>query len=234
MTRPARYTGRRHDRTTQWAGPRPPTLPQECRRAERGDRRSALVAPLLAGAGRVVATRRHLARHLAWLAPAFVFAVDLVLARYNLPLAGAALVDEPAHAVTALVGLGALGWRLTRPVAVGTLLGAVLIYIDHVPLVLGWDVLTEGTIRPYTHSLLTVGVVGLAGWWLTERSRRIALGAAFGLAMHLVRDMATGGVPLYWPVAADRITIAYGAYAALLLVAAGLVAWREGAHRRDG
>ena len=176
---------------------------------------------------------RHWARHLVWLAPTFVFAVDALLMRFSPPLALAALVDELAHVITALLVLGALRRRLTQPFAVGILLGAVLIDVDHLPLVLGWDFLTRGTNRPYTHSLLAVGLTGLGAWVLTERSRRIALGAAFGLAMHLVRDMATGGAPLYWPVAADRVTMPYGVYSVLLMAAAGLVVWRGVAPARE-
>ena len=80
-------------------------------------------------------------------------------------------------------------------------MASVAIDVDHVPGALGDDVLTRGTPRPYTHSVLSVLVVLLAAaLW---RSRRdVLLGVAIGLTIHFWRDMAESdtGVSLAWPV----------------------------------
>jgi inner membrane protein len=138
-----------------------------------------------------------------------------------------AILDESAHALTGLLlftaaGLG--GGRFPLPI-LPMLAGAVLIDIDHVPMELGVDVLTRGTNRPYSHSLLTVGVIvvlaGLAG----KRFRRAMLALAFGVATHLLRDLATGGVPLFWPWLVRRESIGYGLYLGIMLVSVAWMAW---------
>src|SRR5581483_11130565 len=74
-----------------------------------------------------------------------------------------ALLDEPAHLATALLLLAAFGLGPLRRYAVAVALGTVLIDLDHLPAYLGSDVLTQGTPRPYTHSLTTVlAVLALA------------------------------------------------------------------------
>lgn len=171
--------------------------------------------------GLLVEPGRARARFLA----AIVFAIDTLLARGSPPRAIEALLDEPAHAATALLFLAALRPRPLQGHGLGVVLGAVLIDADHVPMELGWDVLTRGTNRPYSHSLLAlIGVIVIASC-LRGGRRRLAFAVAFGLAAHLVRDMATGGVPLFWPRAA-RVRLPYGAYTAMLLVAVALAAWR--------
>ena len=57
---------------------------------------------------------------------------------------------------------------------------------------LGWQGLTGGLPRPYTHSLATPLVLVAAGQLAGGRTRPIAFGAAFGVAAHLVRDLCTG------------------------------------------
>ena len=57
---------------------------------------------------------------------------------------------------------------------------------------------------------------------LPRRGRPIGLAAWFGVATHLLRDLATGGVPLWWPVSPRRVAAPYALYAALLLVGVGL------------
>lgn len=171
-------------------------------------------------------SKRKWSGYLVWLAVGLVFAVDAVFNRYTPPLAVAALMDESAHAITALLWLGALGLRRRQFLIAGALLGAVFIDVDHLPLELGWDFLTRGTNRPYTHSLLAIGGSVLVASLLTGPRRQVVLGAAFGLATHVIRDMATGGVPLYWPIAVHRVTIPYVVYAALLVASVPLV-WRD-------
>lgn len=172
------------------------------------------------------ATRRWPA-YLAWLATGLAFAVDSFFKRADPPLALAALMDETAHASSALLLLGTLRRRCAPAVSACTVLGAVLIDTDHLPMQLGSAVLTRGTNRPYTHSLLAISGVVLIAALLPGIWRGLALSAAFGVATHLVRDMATGGVPLYWPLTGYRVTIPYAAYALLLLIAAGVVMWRD-------
>ena len=156
-----------------------------------------------------------------------IFAVDAVFGRYSPPLVVAALLDEPAHAATALLVLGAIRARPPAPFLLGALLGSVLIDVDHVPIYLGWDALTasDGS-RPYTHSLLAVLAAVLAGRRTDGAVSRVIRGAAFGIAAHLLRDMATGGVPLLWPVSAQSVRLPYQLYAASLLLAWRALAWR--------
>lgn len=160
------------------------------------------------------------ARTRAWLAPGLVFAMDALFWRYDPPRAVAAIMDESAHAATALLLLDALRLPPSPPILGGTLLGAVLIDVDHVPSEVGWDILTKGTGRPYSHSLFTLGESVLLAFARTRPWRTVALSAAFGIVTHLLRDMATGGVPLYWPLATRAVTIPYAVYAILLLAAA--------------
>jgi inner membrane protein len=140
-----------------------------------------------------------------------------------------AVLDESAHAMTALVlfkAAGVDGAALALPL----LVGAVLIDVDHVPMEVGLDVVTRGTNRPYSHSVVVVGgLLILAGLSGASRSRMF-LAVAFGVGTHLLRDMATGGVPLYWPLFASRVTIDYGVYAAVMLVG-GAMAVRSGRRR---
>ena len=135
-----------------------------------------------------------------------------------------AVLDESAHAATALILLKAArldGISLTLAV----LAGAVLIDADHVPMELGASVITRGTNRPYSHSLAMVAAMlalaGISG----GRWRRWLLGVAFGIATHLLRDMATGGVPLFWPFLASRTTIDYWAYGVVVLLGGMLASW---------
>jgi inner membrane protein len=168
---------------------------------------------------------------LPWLALTLVLGIDLLFGQllFGSPRAAlpvAATLDESAHLATALLLSRALGLARARPVAWGVAAGAVLVDVDHLPLELGWDFLTQRTNRPYTHSLLVVGGLVLLACLLAGSRRQLLLGAAFGLATHLVRDMATGGVPLLWPLAEARVTIPYGAYAAGLTIAATLATAR--------
>ena len=160
------------------------------------------------------------ARARVWLAAGLVFAMDALFWRFDPPRAVAAVMDESAHAATALLLLDLARLPPSEPVLVGTLLGAVVIDVDHIPSEVGWDILTKGTRRPYSHSLFTLGESVLLAFARTAPWRTVALSAAFGLMTHLLRDMATGGVPLYWPLARRSVTIPYAVYAILLLAAA--------------
>jgi inner membrane protein len=178
-----------------------------------------------------VATRISRPGQLALALLAFVLLVDLAWAVVRGSTAGTefALVDEPAHLATALLLLLALVAALGRPPALGFVLGAlvasVAIDLDHLPQYLGWDGLTEGVPRPYPHSLLTVACLGAAGLLAWGRAGPVALGAAFGVLAHLLRDTATGpGVALLWPATGATVQAPYVVLAAALALAAALVA----------
>lgn len=162
-----------------------------------------------------------------WLAPLCLVGVlllDALIPRvtsYALFAAG----DELAHLLTTAIGVLALAaaarGRLPLAFAVGAVLGGNLIDADHLPLMLGNDILTEGTPRPYSHSLTFVLVLLVLGR-LSQRWVAAALyGAAFGLAGHLLRDLGTGSVALFWPVTNHGFEIPYLAYAVVLAMGAG-------------
>lgn len=157
-----------------------------------------------------------------------IFVVDLFLWLVNPPLVLDGLTDWMAHAATAILALALLP-QVTRRFAIGGLIGAVLIDLDHLPKYLGTDILTKGTPRPYTHSLLMLGLVALAAWRTRGNASVYLAGAAFGLVTHLIRDMAepgqNGGVALFWPVSDWGVTLPYVAYAAAVVIMF-LLAWR--------
>jgi inner membrane protein len=173
------------------------------------------------------------ARARVWLGAGLVFAMDALFWRFDPPRAVAAVMDESAHAATALLLLDLARLPPSEPILAGTLVGAVVIDVDHIPSEIGWDVLVKGTGRPYTHSLFTLGESVLLACARTAPWRTVALSAAFGIVTHLLRDMATGGVPLYWPLATRAVTIPYAAYAILLLAAAARELILRGAYRAE-
>jgi inner membrane protein len=139
-----------------------------------------------------------------------------------------ALVDEPAHLLTAWLLWCALAPRSRGVAGVlpWVLVGAVAIDLDHLPLYLGpVPFLVHGG-RPPTHSLLTVGALLLVAL-LTARSK-VFVGLAVGVVLHLVRDLATGpGVPLWWPFSASTVTLPFAAYGGVLGVATVVAALRR-------
>ena len=126
-------------------------------------------------------------------------------------------LDEVAHLLTTLLVLSALGPRICERFLVPALVASVAIDLDHVPGQLGANLLTAGTPRPYTHSLLSIAVV-LAVAWRWRRRRDLALGIALGLAIHFWRDMAEGdsGVSLLWPVSSHSLQYPRGVYLAAM------------------
>lgn len=135
------------------------------------------------------------------------------------PLLGA--LDEPAHLATAglvLLNLPPQG----RAFVVAALVASVAIDLDHLPLELGSSVLTEGTPRPYTHSLVGVAAIAALTLALTRRGP-VAAGVLTGLLAHLMRDVATGsGVSLAWPLTAAAAGAPYALYLAALAVLTAL------------
>lgn len=164
---------------------------------------------------------------LAWFAAAaglFVFADQADQHIGTSVLLGAPL-DETAHVLTALLVIWALGGVACR-FLLPALVASVAIDLDHVPRDLGQTWLTDGTPRPYTHSLLTIAVVLLVAA-LAKRRREIAIGVALGLVIHFWRDLAEPGtgVALLWPLSSVSFSLPHASYLVVMAVTivAGLV-----------
>jgi inner membrane protein len=154
--------------------------------------------------------------------------LDLALQarRWSVPMT--ALLDEPAHVLTAGLLLCAfLPWR-ARATAPWALAGAVLIDLDHLPLYL-WGALTaDDSGRPVFHSVATVLALACAGVMSRGRFRTALTGLSLGIGLHLVRDLGTGpGVPLWWPVEAHSVRVPYLAYFVALAGVAALAVGRQ-------
>ena len=156
---------------------------------------------------------------------ALIVVTDDFLVRHDPSRIITGVLDESAHLATAYLFSSLLPVPGRPALLLGTLAGAVLLDADHLPGEFGWDIITRGSGRPVPHSLPTVGLLLLAALPLRGQWQSLAAGAAFGVATHLVRDMATGGVPLRWPRDKRRVRIPYALYLALL-TAAGVNAVR--------
>lgn len=135
------------------------------------------------------------------------------------PVVAIGVGDEVAHLATGLVILSAIGRAMDRRFAAGLLGASVLIDLDHIPQYLGGDWLTQGTPRPYPHSVVTLVICALA---LGNRSlRAAAAGALLGLVVHFARDMAepAAGVSLLWPFDDGAWTFPYALYAVAMALA---------------
>jgi inner membrane protein len=161
---------------------------------------------------------------------AAVVVLDLALAARSWSVPVEAMLDEPAHLLTAWLLLAAAGVR-SRQVVAWALAGAVLIDLDHLPIYAGLAV-TAGGGRPVSHSVTAVLVLLVAaGVWRAQRTRLAAL--ALGVVLHLVRDLGSGpGVPVLWPWLSDSLRVPYAVHLAVLVAAVAVVAvraWRDGA-----
>jgi inner membrane protein len=164
-----------------------------------------------------------------------ILAIDGPIAWQQRPLVLAGLADETAHLLTAALLLAAVPLALPRAFVISALLGSMLIDLDHLPLIMGSDLLTRETGRPVTHSMLALGCAAVIALWLPPWSKCLGWGLAAGIAAHFVRDLAStsAGVPLFWPVTPYGFTLAHDAYFALLVVCLAAV-WRNAwADRRD-
>jgi len=143
------------------------------------------------------------------------------------------ILDEAAHLLTGVAALQAIGLA-DGPCARGLIAGSIALDADHIPDALGHMLMRSGGARPYPHTLLTPAVVVLAGRRAGGiRERRFAAGLASGLALHLVRDLASGqGVRLLWPLSRRDFRVAYPAYLALI-AAMGVRASRGGGSTRS-
>lgn len=138
------------------------------------------------------------------------------------------LLDEPAHMATGILVLAALvGGRRSGSWVLAFWLGAVGIDLDHIPLALGSQIISHGTGRPYTHSLLSI-VVALAVARAWPRGRTVAVAFSIGLVTHFSRDLATGGgVALLWPFEDVRFVLPYVVWFAGLAVLARVAVRRR-------
>jgi inner membrane protein len=133
------------------------------------------------------------------------------------------VVDWIGHVATGVVIVALL--CPPRRMAVAIIVFSVVLDVDHLPLELGTDVLTAGTPRPYTHSLLTILVVLVAAGVMRSA---VLLGAAIGLAGHLFRDLGTGdGVPLLWPLSDAGASVPFALYIGVLTGLAAVAALRS-------
>jgi hypothetical protein len=142
-------------------------------------------------------------------------------------------VDWTAHIGTALLilNLFPLSWR--RAILPTALLGSFLIDLDHIPQFFGAYFLTEGTPRPYTHSLTTPVVLTLVGLALIygfgrRRAGILVIGFAVGTLLHFFRDLAElpgSGMALFWPLTKRAYQYAHWLYLVLIggLILANLV-----------
>jgi inner membrane protein len=170
----------------------------------------------------------------------FIIGIDKTSQAIVGSTAEVSILDEPAHLATAALLLAALAalfhGELSIPFVAAALVASVAIDIDHVPQFLGWNGLTVGTPRPYTHSLIVPVVALLVALPARRQVREVALGVAFGVCAHLFRDLATGsGVALFWPVSTNGVVIPYLIYAAgaVSLTAAVLILSPPQGHRKS-
>ena len=168
---------------------------------------------------------------------------DVTIAWHGFGFVAKALVDEPCHLATALVILGAITrvrGTPPKPAFGWTMLAcSVLIDLDHLPAEFGSSILTAGTARPYTHALWVV-VVLIAGAVVARRwpqrnvtpgaatTALILGGAAWGVSAHLLRDVATAPISLWWPVTTAAVEIPYWCYVLALLVVIAIPPARSG------
>lgn len=177
----------------------------------------------------------------------YAFGTDWLTGWHGMGFVMRGMLDWPAHLATTLVILGALvrvrkalpdqrfGWAM--------LACSVLIDLDHLPLEFGSGILTNGTPRPYTHALWTV-IALILGWAIARffairsgRSRPasvelILAGAAWGLAAHFIRDIATAPMSFWWPTTDMAVQVPYWWYVVALPVIIAIGPIRRGSFLR--
>lgn len=174
---------------------------------------------------------------------AYAFGTDRLISWHGLDFVLRGLIDEPAHIATALVVLGAIArFRGSPPdprFCATMLICSVLIDVDHLPAEFGSNALTNGTPRPYTHALWTVLVL-IAAWAIVRYQARrnghpaataefVLAGAAWGLAAHFLRDIATAPMSFWWPISNMSVEVPYWWYVVALffMIALGPVRRRN-------
>jgi hypothetical protein len=143
--------------------------------------------------------------------------VDAVLRASSPRLAVAAMLDESAHVATTLLLLGPAQLPRGSAFRCGAIVGSVIIDLDHLPAVLRHHPLRSAEDRPVTHSMPTLGLVYLLAAAAGAPSRPARLGLAVGVTSHFIRDLATGGLPLFWPMRRRLVCVSPYVYFLLLL-----------------
>jgi inner membrane protein len=173
--------------------------------------------------------QNRLARRTVVFAAVWVLILHVVLQELRFPIFVLGPLDWSAHIATAVLLLANLPIKIGPAFTTAALVAAIAIDLDHVPGFLGSDVLSEGTPRPYPHSLATVLLLAGAGARLRGRAGTVLLGLAFGVLAHLLRDIATGdGIPLLWPLTQVGVQIPFWIEAAAI-GALATRAWHRGA-----
>lgn len=139
--------------------------------------------------------------------------------------------DVIAHIATAFLAILALRLVFRSLPLVPALIAGVAVDLDKVPELLGLVDPPVITSRQETHSLVLALVVLIVAVVDVRRMRRW-LAASLGVLSHLVRDLGTGTVMLWWPISSDLVFMSYRNYAALMLVFAILAAVQVGRTRR--
>jgi inner membrane protein len=152
-------------------------------------------------------------------------ALDAAVDRFGVPpVPVLAAADWTAHLVTAALALRALGREPTSRFAASALVASVAIDVDHVPLTAAM-VRGDDPPRPRPHTFVTPAALAALGVIARGRTRTTLLGAAFGVAAHLTRDLFNGpGVAVAWPLAGHRVRLPVPAEAITLAVLAGAAA----------
>jgi membrane-bound metal-dependent hydrolase YbcI (DUF457 family) len=147
----------------------------------------------------------------------------------DLPRSVFGICDEIGHLTTAVLLLTA--WRPLRDypryLLYGALPAAVLTDLDHIPGELfNSQIFSADTYRPYGHTLLAVLIVAALSFAVRgSRARLVIRGVALGMVLHMLRDMPTGGVTLFWPLTHQTISYPHPIYLSLLLCCAISPGW---------
>ena len=150
--------------------------------------------------------------------------LDAVSSQQAWPTAILAIFDELAHLLTAALVLALLPRSIIVRLWPWTLVGSVVIDIDHLPLYIFAPAFSVGG-RPPTHSLITV--LTLLAVAVGVHALRVPFaGLSVGVCLHFMRDVATGpGVPLLWPMVPTSVLVPYQFYLGAVGVAALLGTW---------
>lgn len=146
--------------------------------------------------------------------------MDVTLERRELPAPVVAALDWSAHHVWTVLALRALPDAAREAAAGPALATSIAIDVDHVPLALELLRRNYDVPRPRTHTFLTPLAVAAIAAALPRGStaRRRTLGAAFGTAVHLTRDLFNGpGVDVVWPLRAGHVRLPVAAEGVVLL-----------------
>lgn len=141
-----------------------------------------------------------------------VLLVDAFLYVFSVRLVVLGVLDQTAHLATALIVFFLVAPYTSGYFKLGVIAGTVLIDLDHIPAL--WDsaLFTTQDGRHVSHSILTIAIMLGLVWILKGSAQRAMLGVALGIMVHFFRDLATGGIPLWWPIDSQTVEISYVVY----------------------